>query len=189
MHERDAFEALPDLVVEGHRPHGDVAAGDALRDGHHVGHHVPVVDAEHRAGATEAAHDLVGDHGDVVSGADLADQRPVGVGRHQEARGAELRLGYEGGDVLGPLGFDHGLEEPRAARVARRILETERAAVTVVGRDLQVAGRFGTVAGLHGRDAGQVHGSVAGTVVAHVEADRPCASWAGRAPSSSAAQA
>ena len=170
MHQRDALEAVPDLVVEGHRAHGHVAAGDALRHGDDVGYHVPVVDAEHRARATEAAHDLVGDHRDVVFGADLADQRPVGVGRHQEARGTQFGLGDEGGDVLGPLGFDHGLQEARAARVAGRVLEAERAAVAVVGRDLQIARRLGAVAGLHGRDAGQVHGPVAGAVIAHVEA-------------------
>ena len=48
------------------------------------------------------------------------------VGRHEEARGAQFGLGDEGRHVLGTLGLDDGLEEARAAHVARRVLKAER---------------------------------------------------------------
>jgi hypothetical protein len=51
---------------------GTVAAGEALAADHDVGDDAPVVHAEAAAGATEAAHHLVGDQKHAVAVADLA---------------------------------------------------------------------------------------------------------------------
>src|SRR6185436_4704214 len=90
---------------------GRVAARQALADDDQVGDDAPVIDGEVPAGAADAGHHLVGDQKDVVPGADLSRPLPVAVhGGDGAERGADDRLGDEGGDGVGPLLVDGGLE-------------------------------------------------------------------------------
>ncbi len=68
-----AEEGVVDPTAGDGRRHGEVAAGEALADGHEVGAHAALLGGEERAGAAEAGGDLVADEQHVVLAA--------GVGR------------------------------------------------------------------------------------------------------------
>jgi len=110
----------PRSVVEGHRAERHIAAGDALRHAQHVGHHVPVVDAEHRARAAEA---------DMTSSAIMATSCLVQISRIRAStrRAAQKAGGASSGSAMRPLcsraSDAISLEEAGAAHVDERILK------------------------------------------------------------------
>ena len=88
-----------------------IARGDALGQAPHVGVHTPEPGAKHLAGAAEAGHHLVGNQQHAMTVAHRADQRPVVLGRHDDAAGALHRLGDEGGHGVGALEDDLALQQ------------------------------------------------------------------------------
>ena len=88
-----------------------VTAGQALAADQHVGHHVPVVDAEALPGPSEPGHDLVGDQQHAVLVAEGADVGPPAVRGHERSgRGPDHRLGDHRRHRLRPLVPQHLLE-------------------------------------------------------------------------------
>ncbi|MCY1217940.1 hypothetical protein D9M72_298710 [compost metagenome] len=104
-------EGLLDAFVDHGGAKGDVTGGDALGQAHDVGLHAPQAAAEHLACAAEAGDDFIGDQQHAVLVADLADQRPVVLRRHDHATGALDRLGDEGGHGVRALELDFPLQQ------------------------------------------------------------------------------
>ena len=99
-----AEEALVDALGRERRRERQVAARQALRDGHEVGRDALVLAREHRPGAAEAGRDLVADQEHVVLVAEMADVAQVAVGSDEDARGAlDERLDDHRGDAVAVL--------------------------------------------------------------------------------------
>jgi hypothetical protein len=81
-------ERAVDRVGGQHAGERQEAAGDPLRQQHQVGHDARLLAREHRPGAAEAGHDLVGDQVDVVARAELARALEVRRVVHDHARRA-----------------------------------------------------------------------------------------------------
>ena len=93
-------QGLGDAVADQHAAERQVAAVDALGEGHEIGLDAVVLRAEPLAEPAEAGDHLVGDQQDAVLVADALDLRPVGVRRDDHAAGALHRLADEGRDVV-----------------------------------------------------------------------------------------
>jgi len=93
------------LVAHHHRRHRE-AVTEALAEGQHVRHDVPVVHAEHLAGAAHAGEDLVGKQQDAAVGAELAQALHEAIGRHGRARPALNRLQHDRRHPPGGLFLD-----------------------------------------------------------------------------------
>ena len=79
------IERRAHLLGGEHAGNRRIAAAEALAGHQHVRRHAPVVEAEGRAGASEASHHVVRQQQHVVAVAELARALPVAVGRHQRA--------------------------------------------------------------------------------------------------------
>ena len=91
-------DLVEDALARQQRADRHMAAGQRLRDQHHVGLDVPVLDREETAGAAHAGLDLVGDEQRAVFLAERGRARQEFVGGHVDALALD-RLDDEGGDL------------------------------------------------------------------------------------------
>lgn len=89
-------------VVEHRRGQRDVAGGDALGQGHHIGLETEILRTEPGTGAAEPADHLVGHQQYVVAPADAFDFRPVAAGWDVDPDRAHDRLTDKGRHGVGP---------------------------------------------------------------------------------------
>ena len=89
---------VEDAFARQHRADRHVAAGQRLRQQHHVGLDIPVLDREESSGAADPGLDLVGDEQRAVLPAERGGARQKFVGRHVDALALD-RLDDEGGDL------------------------------------------------------------------------------------------
>ena len=95
-------ERLGHVRRDDHAAERQVAARDALGEGHEIGLDAEPLEAEPGTEPAEAADHGVADEQDVRVTADPGDLLQVSLRRRQHAAGADDRLGEEGGDPLGP---------------------------------------------------------------------------------------
>ena len=126
MHHR-AVHAVEQLVEDPlahqHRADRHMPARKRLREQHHVGLDVPMLDREEAAGAPEAGLDLVGDEQRAVAAADLGGRLQIAVGRQVDA-----------------LALDRLDDEGRASRGGQRALQRRQ----VVERNAVQSGSSGS---------------------------------------------
>ena len=156
-------EGIRDALPHRHRSQRQVGGGQALGHGEDVRDDAPMVDGEPLAGATEAAHHLVGDHHDAVAVADLAHTLEIAVRRDEDAVGAHHRLEDEAGDGVAALVHDHvfQLTQRHVHRLGLRATPLVRVGGTVDARYARLAGPAARVSGGHHHLAG---GTVIGAV-------------------------
>jgi hypothetical protein len=130
-----------------------------------------VLDGEVAAGAAEPGHHLVGDEEDTVAVADLPDAGQVARGSGDgPERGADDRLGDEGGDVLGADLRMCGRARRRSGGYIRAG-PVGPAAVGMAGRDVLGGGQGGRVGSAAPSVASVGQGPRSSTVVRHPAAD------------------
>src|ERR1700730_1986959 len=131
------FENFGDLRGHEHRAEWRVAAGNSLPYQNDVGRNVPVLDGERLAGTAHAAHDFVGDQQYAALAANFGDTRRVPLGRDDRTeRGADDRFEDKGGDRIGVVAIEEGIQIVRTGDAAFRGLLFEGAVITEARRDM-----------------------------------------------------
>ena len=165
-----AMKRLLDLLAHSRGTKRDVGRVDALGEDHEVRLDAPGTGAEHGAGPAEAGDDLVGDQEHAVAVADLAHQRPEGVGRHDHAAACLDRFGDEGGHRVGALEQDLALERLGAQPRERRGIVLRPGIAIGVGRvDLEEARHERLVGAAEARVAVGGHAAEVDAVIAVLE--------------------
>src|SRR6185437_7126075 len=124
-------ERAVDLVGGEHARKRQISAGDALREAQEVRRDVSLLAREHRPGAPEPRHDLVGDEEHLVARAELARAaqelwmveahaaRALHEGLHHECRDLVVALGKELRECVGRVDRAADPAEAMVVRMAR----------------------------------------------------------------------
>ncbi len=164
-------ERLGDAVADHHTAEGRISTGEALRERDHVGLVAVALTAEHVPEAAERGDDLVADEEHVVLVADLADSRPVALGRGERAAGVLHRLHEHRGHAVGPLHLDAQRQVVGASEGARAEVHAVVAAVAIRGLHLHGARHERLERRLDGGDAREAERPHRGAVVGEVPRD------------------
>jgi len=161
-----AQHRLVDHLRDQHRRKRRVGRGERLGDGNQIGLHAEGLRAEHIAGAREPADDFIVDQQDVVFRQHRLNFFEIGGGRNQHAARAHHRLGDEGGDGVGVLALNHGVEIVRKAG-GEVLLALAILGVAVVMRaiGMQGEGQGKVEIAVNGGQAGQAAGRDSDTMI------------------------
>src|SRR5208283_5320077 len=94
------LKMLRDVMTHANRAQRQITGGQSLRHAKQIGNHVPVIDREPRASASETSHHFIGDHQDSVFVAELAHAFEISIRRNENA-----------------IGSGHGLEDESCNRL------------------------------------------------------------------------